>query len=655
MRFRLDLPDAEVLTTPDQVEELAEDLMGHQGVVAYDTETSGLEWDRVCYTIQFAYRSHTFGPRRIVVPTYKPEQLLAFKILKPWFERRYRQKVAHNEAYDRPTLRRHGVKVEGLYADTMKMHHLYEDWEEHGLKTLAWRFLRLNLKSFKDVFGKNMTRTLVAEVFEDPNRRAQAVEYASLDPWATLELYEYLYPRLEEEPWSPPDSIREIVPPPANGEFYTMWEQHALLDVVGIEDLCRMTERGVPIDLEVLESKGLPMREEAARITHSVAKDYHMAINLASAPQVSQLLFQVLNHRPVEKTATGYSTNEKTLKVLRERGCPVSQRILDFRRVSKLNSTYVVGLADATAKDGRIHSTLTAMATTHRLRSANPNMQNLPNAEGDVFLIREAIVAPPGFRLFCGDYSGLEMRIMAGLAQEPSMLRIFRDGLDVHVMTCAEMYDVPYEDIILAVKKYKAKKELTKGEHQLVELRSAAKITGFGIMYGRGPKGLAEQLMDVLKRFVSKEEGEDLIARFYNVRPMVKKFLDEKIRLAYETGVVETILGRKRRVVGLFSHSRSERNEAERQVMNLPIQGSAADLLLVAMREIETDPFLNETGASTILQVHDELLALLHEGVAQECGQRMADIMEFPKGWPGLPGVDLKVEWNLGSNWVEAK
>jgi len=650
MKYRLDLPPPEVLTTKEEVQALYESLMAYDEVVAYDTETSGLEWDATVYMIQFAYRpsSHPLG-RRVLVPTYSPAYFVFYDILRPWFEDPEKPKFAQNAPYDYRLMANHGIEVRGLRGDTMKMHHLFDEEGDHGLKTIAKKMCGLNLKGFKEVFGKKMTRKLVVEVFEDPERQQAATDYATLDPWATLEVGEMIQERLATIPWEgAPESLAAIGVP----KKPTRWDQHVHLDVPFIQVLQNIERRGVPFDAARLSQLAEPMVKDARDITRELCSEYNVSVNLSSPKQVSEFLFGTLGLKPKRKTSTGWSVDQKTMEALLREGHEVARQILDYRKIIKIKGTYVEGLLKHIAHDGRIHTSLRATTVTNRLRSSQPNLLNLPNADRDVYKIREAVVAPPGYIIVCVDYSGLEMRLAAAMFGDDGLIQAISDGMDLHSMTAAMMYGLDYEEIIAA----KKASDPTKAQKALKNYRSSAKTTGFGINYGIGPQGLAIQLTGILGRIVSTEEAKDAIEMYLEARPGIREGINYYKKMLWETGTVSTILGRTRTPHGTYHSSYADRSSAERQAINFPIQGTAADLIQLAMMEAEYDSTLADLGAEMILQIHDELLFLAPEENGDSTMARVKEIMENPRGWPGLPyDVPVEAEGGTSYTWADAK
>jgi DNA polymerase-1 len=651
MRFRLDVPPPETLDTEELVAALLDDLYNHTDVVAYDTETSGLEWKAEVYTIQLAYHSAKYGDRRVFIPVYKAEHRLTFlPMLKPWFENPRYLKIAQNAQFDRRIMANHNIEVHGLYADTLKLHHTYNEEGEHGLKSMAYKLKGLHLIDFKDIFGKSPSAAATIDVFEtnSPELRMRALEYATLDAWATLEVYEWLRKQMKEERWNCPDSLQAIGVP----KNPSWWDQHLCFDVPFIEVLQKMEWRGVPFNKQVLLELEKPMIADAAKLAKEINDEYGTNVNFNSPTQVSEFLFGQLKLAPLKKTTKGWSVDEETMNELLGQGHDIARRILAFRKLEKNRGTFVSGMIKHIQRDGRIHSSLQATTVTNRIRGREPNLLNLPNVEKDEYHIRKAIEAPPGYVIVCVDESNLEMRLAACMYGDEGMVQAIAEGKDIHAMTAALMYGLNYDDVIKA----KKSKEKTAQQHDLVLKRGAAKVTGFGINYGITAAGLSVQLSEVLKRVVTVEEAKDLIALYLETRPGIARGIKFYHNQLYSEGCVYTRLGRRRTPSRAFHASRSDREAAKRQATNFPIQGTAADLLQLAMLEVEEDKELKHLGAEMILQIHDELLVLTPEENAEPTYKRVKAIMENPKGWPGLPyGMQLVADGGWAKNWFEAK
>jgi DNA polymerase I len=648
-RFRLDLPEPEIVDTPEGVQALVDDMMSSPGPVAYDTETSGLEWAVVCYLIALAYRSPVHGSRRLVVPVIHPQQYQFFDLLQPWFESTNCSKIAHNAPYDYRVMKRHQIQVNNVIADTMKMHHLIDEEERHDLKTLAKNILHLNLLAFTKVFdikpgGK--VRDKVKEVFDDPERRPRAVEYATLDAWATLELYEYFREILEDEEWNTPE---EYLPDPP----HNYWDLHQVFDMPLNTVLQKYAQRGVLVDVGYLESQDAPMKRRLVEITQRICESTNSPVNPGSDAQIRKLLFEDLGLKGTIRTAKGaYSVKREVLEDIQADGHQVATDILIYRDLKKLHSTYIVGLQKAVQADSRVHGSLLHTTVSGRLRMSSPNLQNIPARSEEGKRIRRAFIAPENHVLLCRDYSGLEMRIAAALFGDEGMIEDIFAGRDLHALTASMMYNLDYEEII------EAKKADNPTQHQnyLVNCRTAAKRTGFGINYGVGPAKLASQISQETGIATTRTEGEQLIELYFQVRPGIQEGIERYKREVFQNGFITTILGRKRRPGGIYDSNWSSRLRAERQSINTPIQGTAADLITLAMIQIEEDEELRRMGVRTVLQVHDELAAECPEKYAEEADARYGQIMDNPIGWPGLPfDVPIESDGGWAREWANAK
>ncbi|MBX5476198.1 MAG: DNA polymerase I [Clostridia bacterium] len=387
--------------------------------------------------------------------------------------------------------------------------------------------------------------------------------------------------------------------------------------------LARVEAAGICVDRAALEELG---RTFAARIAELEQEIYDLAggpFNINSTQQLGVILFERLGLAPLRKTKTGYSTDAETLEALSAEH-PLPARVLEYRGLVKLRGTYVEGLAEQIdPATGRIHTTLAqTVAATGRLSSVDPNLQNIPVREEMGRQLRKAFVAPPGHLLLAVDYSQIELRLLAHFSQDEGMMAAFRDAADIHRQTAAEVFGVPLEAVT-------------------PEMRSAAKAVNFGIVYGISDFGLSRNLG------ISREAAHEFIARYFERYPGVKRYLDETVRQAREAGYVRTLFGRIRHLPDIHSRNFARRQYAERTAMNTPLQGTAADLIKVAM--LRADRALREQGlrARMVLQVHDELIF----EVPEEELQAVRDLAIDALSGAARLRVPLVAEAKCGPNW----
>lgn len=393
------------------------------------------------------------------------------------------------------------------------------------------------------------------------------------------------------------------------------------IDLPLVEVLSHIESHGVLIDLDELKTQSSELRLEL----HDCEKEIHSLageiFNIASPKQLAQILFGKLKLNPVRKTKTGYSTDSDVLEKLASEH-PIAELIINYRELAKLQSTYLDALPHlVNPKTGRVHTHLNQTATsTGRLSSQNPNLQNIPIRTERGRRVRRAFVAPKGGRLISADYSQIELRILAHIAQDSGLISAFENDLDIHAATASEIFSVPLKDVT-------------------EDLRRAAKAVNFGIAYGQGVFGLSESLS------ISREEAADIIGRYFNRFSGVKEYMDHTVKQAYDRGYVETLFGRRRYVDELKSKNGNIKKFGERAAINAPIQGTAADIVKMAMIQMH-----QEVSIPMVLQVHDELLFECPEDKVEKSMPRIKKVMEHVHKLK----VPLKVNCHSGKNWDDA-
>lgn len=560
------------------------------------------------------------------------------------------------------------ISKAGEWRDTSHMSWLWNEnrMGRHGLKECTSDFIGRRTPEFTEVFGKipvpkkgEVKKTpgdLIRVAMADPVRRFAASDYASLDAYNSTCLRAIFDEKLEREllpagsPWG--NNLREY--------FYRF-------EVPFTKVLWKMERRGIVVDKGYLESLDLPMRREMEEIEKAFAKAAGKVINLNSPIQLREFFYGTLKKAVTRMTDGGTtgnkqpSTDSDTLDEWAGQGCEHSQLLLRHRAISKIHGTYVKGLQEWIDQRLRIHSTLNQHgAVTGRLSSRDPNLQNIPRASEDRFKIREAFTHGPHKKLVVADYEQLEMRVMAHFSRDQKMIQAIIDGTDLHCLTVAEMYGIPYDDVKAAKKaesQYKEGKRgpLTDREEELLIYRQAAKATGFGIIYGIGGPGLAAQLTKATKKLVTPEEGTRLIDKWLNVFPGVRRYMEESKRAIRTEGCVRTVTDRPRRFGDVRSMSRSDQAQSERQAGNARIQGTAADMAKMAMLIAEYDPVLHSLGAELLLQVHDELIWECpdDDAVVEQVKKRVQEIMSRPLGFD--LAVPTPASAGAGHTWADAK
>ena len=515
-------------------------------------------------------------------------------------------KVAQNLKYDYLVMRRHGITVQG-YDDTMLMSYALDAGvTTHGMDTLCERWLGHKAITYKEVAGSGKG----AQTF-DMVDIARATAYAAEDADVTLRLWHVLKPRLSAE------------------RMTTVYER---LERPLVPVLARMEERGITIDRQVLSRLSGELAQGAAGFEEEIYELAGERFNIGSPKQLGDILFGKMGLPGASKTKTGqWSTSAQVLEDLAAQGIPLPRKIVDWRQLTKLKSTYTDALPGFVHPDTkRVHTSYAlAATTTGRLSSSDPNLQNIPVRTAEGRKIRTAFVSTPGNKLVSADYSQIELRVLAHVAEIPQLKQAFADGIDIHAMTASEMFGVPVEGMP-------------------AEIRRRAKAINFGIIYGISAFGLANQLS------IERSEAGDYIKKYFERFPGIKDYMDSTKAFAREHGYVETIFGRRAHYPEIRSSNPSVRAFNERAAINAPIQGSAADIIRRAM--VKMEPALADAGLSArmLLQVHDELIFEVEDGEVDRTIPVIVDVMENAS-MPALSmKVPLKVDACAATNWDEA-
>lgn len=597
----------------------SQDAAGRQKLIAkllslpsfcFDLETSSLDpRDTEIVGIALSWKAHEGW--FVHFPREKAAAKAVLEEFREVFTRAGVEKVGHNLKFDLSVLLAHGIEVAGPFFDTMLAHSLIDPDQRHGMDFLSEMYLRYTPIPITALIGteKNdlFSQATMADVAAQDARRV--ADYAAEDADVTWQLAEKMRP--EMAPTGQTRVFEEIESP--------------LLPV-----LTRMENFGVKIDVQALREYGLELEKKAAELQNSIQTYAGGPFNLNSPKQLGEILFERLKllEKP-KKTATGqYQTNEQVLQSLLGLH-PIIQNILDYREVTKLKNTYVDALPSAVNRvTGRVHTTFhQLMAATGRMASTNPNLQNIPIRSDLGREIRKAFVpGEPGWVLLSADYSQIELRVMAAISGDTAMKEAFASGLDIHQATAARVYGVELD-------------------HVLPEMRRTAKMVNFGIIYGISAFGLSQRLG------IPRGEAAQIIESYFKQFPGIKRFMDQIIVDAKRDGHVTTLTGRRRAIRDITSANATTRGAAERVAMNTPIQGTAADMIKLAM--VHTDTALKKAGLQTrmLLQVHDELLFEVPES---EVAQARAIILKAMEEALPLEGVPVVVEAGTGTNWLQA-
>ena len=593
--------DYKLVETEADIKALVE-LLSKQKQFVFDTETTNIDvYLAELVGVSFAIKAHEAW--YLPMPANQEECQQKLELLRPLFEDENILKIGQNLKYDISMLAQYGIAVKGRMFDTMLAHYLLEPEQRHNMDYLAEVYLNYITIPIEDLIGKGRMKKTMREV-----PVSLVKEYAAEDADITLQLYEKLMPLLKE-----------------NGVEKLFYE----IEMPLVPVLSRMEANGVKIDTENLQQ----ISEEFGREIHKIEEEiYELAgtpFNIASPKQLGEILFEKLKiDEKAKKTKTGqYATGEEVLQKLLHKHL-IIQKILDYRSLTKLKSTYLDALpALVNPKDGLIHTSYNqAVTATGRLSSNNPNLQNIPVRTEKGREIRRAFVPrSEAYTLLAADYSQIELRIIAHLSQDPAMVSDFNLGHDIHAATAAKVFHVPMDQV-------------TK------EQRSRAKAVNFGIIYGMSAFGLAERME------LSRSEAADIIKKYFEEYAGIKEYMNRSIALARERGYAETILGRRRYLRDINGSNSVVRGFAERNAINAPIQGSSADMIKIAMIGIHEEMQRLKMQSKMILQVHDELVFDAHLGELNE----LKSIVEN-KMVNALPlSVPVVVEINTGSNWLEA-
>jgi DNA polymerase-1 len=570
--------------------------------ICFDSETTSINpLDSELVALAFSWEKGTGF--LIHFPESREEANRILALLKPLFENPLITKIGQNIKFDIQVLAGYGIRVEGPLFDTMIAHYLLEPDMRHNMNLLAETYLHYSPVHIESLIGEKGNA--------QKNMRAVPVdlvkEYAVEDADVTYQLKQLFEPRLKEENLT--DLARTIEMP--------------LIRV-----LADMERNGIRLNQDDLRAISGELRDEIIGLEKEIYELAGTEFNISSPKQLGDILFLKLkldDKARVTKTKQ-FVTNEEILQRLTNRH-PIVSKVLEYRGLKKLLSTYLEPLPQMVDKrTGRIHTSFRqAVAATGRLSSDNPNLQNIPIKDERGREIRKAFVPEEGNIFFSADYSQIELRLMAHLSQDRNMINDFLSENDIHAATASKIFGVPIEDVTR-------------------EMRSRAKTANFGIIYGISSFGLSERLT------IGRKEARDLIDGYFNSYPGVKKYMDESIRVAREKGYVTTMFGRRRYVRDILSRNQVVRGNAERNAINAPLQGSAADIIKIAMVRIYEKMQSENWASKMILQVHDELI---FEVVTPEL-EKLKEMVIYEMTHAAKLDVPLKVDWGTGKNWMEA-
>ena len=602
--------DYETITTWERLDAWLAKLMEAE-LVAVDTETDSLDGMRARIVgISFATEpgraayvplAHSYGDA--------PEQLPLDEVLarlRPWLENPARPKLGQNIKYDLHVFANHGITVQGYVHDTMLQSYVLEAHKSHGLESLAERHLGRKGLSYEELCGKGVNQISFAQV--DVER---ATTYSGEDSEMTLHVHQVLWPQVQADG----DDQRGL-------RF--VYEQIEMPTSVVLE---RMEINGVLIDAALLARQSHELAERMVALEQLAYSIAGQPVNMGSPKQIGDILFTKLGLPVKKKTASGApSTDEEVLAELAA-DYPLPARILEHRSLAKLKGTYTDKLPlMVNPATGRVHTNYAqAVAVTGRLSSNDPNLQTIPIRTSEGRRVREAFIAPPGHVLMSADYSQIELRIMAHISEDPALLRAFELGIDVHKATASEVFGTPVAEVSSEQRRY-------------------AKVINFGLIYGMGAFGLATNLG------IEQKAAKDFIDRYFARFAGVKRYMDETRISARARGYVETVFGRRLWLPEINSGNGPRKASAERQAINAPMQGTAADLIKLAMIAVQRALDDGHRATRMVMQVHDELVLEVPES---ELGWAREAIPRLMAGVVRLK-VPLLAEVGVGVNWDQA-
>ena len=593
--------DYQLIDTEEKRSELLQKLLTKE-ILSLDTETTGTDpitAELVGMSFSYAENQAYYVP----VPANREEAIKIVNAFRPVFENEKSIKVGQNIKYDLLMLQNYGVELKGKLFDTMVAHYVLQPELRHGMDYLAEIYLKYDTIKIEELIGskgKNQgnMRDLAPE---------QVYKYACEDADVTLKLKNILEDELRKNG--------------AEDLFYN-------IEMPLVPVLAYMERNGVRLDTGALQQSSEHFTKKMNEIEQEIYALAGVEFNISSPKQVGEILFEKLKIiEKAKKTKSGqYSTSEEVLESLRGKH-PVIEKILDYRGLKKLLSTYIDALPLLiNPKTGKIHTSFNQTITaTGRLSSSNPNLQNIPIRDENGKEIRKAFIPEDGCLFFSADYSQIELRIMAHLSEDKNMIDAFLSGYDIHAATAAKVYKIDINDVTR-------------------EQRSKAKTANFGIIYGISVFGLAERMG------VDRKEAKELIDGYFETYPDVKRYMDKSIEVARENGYVETIFHRKRFLPDINSRNAIVRGYAERNAINAPIQGSAADIIKVAMIRIYERFKRENIKSKMILQVHDELNFSVYPEEKEMVGRIVIEEMENAYKMH----VPLKADCGWGTNWLEA-
>jgi DNA polymerase-1 len=575
---------------------------------AVDTETTSLDYMRAeVVGVSFAVEE---GDAAYVPVAHDypgaPEQLgrdTVLAALKPLLEDPQRAKVGQNLKYDASVLANHDITLRGIRFDTMLESYVLDSTgTRHDMDSLALKYLGQKTVHFEDIAGKGAKQLTFNQIPLE-----QAGPYAAEDADITLRLHNALWPRLQEE-----------------ASLVSVFDE---IELPLVPVLSRIERQGALLSRELLARQSGELEQRLQELEAQAHDLAGQPFNLGSPKQIGEILFEKLSLPVIKKTPKGAPSTAEEVLVELALDYPLPKLLLEHRSLSKLKSTYTDKLPEMINPDtGRVHTSYhQAVTATGRLSSSDPNLQNIPIRTEEGRRIRQAFIAPEGYRIVAADYSQIELRIMAHLSGDDGLLAAFKQGLDVHRATAAEVFDVGLDEV--------------SGDQ-----RRKAKAINFGLIYGMSAFGLARQL------HLGRNEAQEYIDRYFQRYPGVQDYMDRTRALAHEQGYVETLFGRRLYLPEINARNKMRQQAAERTAINAPMQGTAADIIKKAMLAVDSWLQDDAVDAHMIMQVHDELVLEVANDQVDAVSERLCSLMSASASLD----VPLLVEAGVGDNWDEA-
>lgn len=597
-----DLPHLYQSVSDDFALSLFVEKLIQQPKVAFDTETTSLDPLAASLVgISFCWEDHK--AYYVPIPENREEAHKVLEKLKPFFSDPSIEKIGQNLKYDLKVLQQYQIKVKAPLFDTMLAHYLINPDMRHNMEVLSETYLNYTPIPIEDLIGKGKQQISMREVPLE-----KQTEYAAEDADITYQLAAHFKPEL------------------GSADMSTLYKD---IEIPLLSVLADMELEGIRLDVDFLHSLTGDLTQDIAHLEKKIYEIAEVEFNISSPKQLGEILFEKLKliDKP-KKTKTGqYSTAEDVLSYL-AKDHEIVQAVLDYRGLSKLKSTYVDALPEQiNPKTGRVHTEyLQTVAATGRLSSNNPNLQNIPIRTERGRQVRKAFIPrDENYLLLAADYSQIELRIIAALSEEDTLIEAFKNGEDIHASTASKVFGIPISEVTR-------------------EQRSNAKTVNFGIIYGVSAFGLSNQTD------LSRSEAKELIETYYETYPKLRMYMNNQVNFARDHGYVQTVLGRRRYLKDINSNNAIVRGAAERNAINAPIQGSAADIIKIAMISVHEKLEAGNYKTKMLLQVHDELVFDVYKEELEEVKVLIKNEMENAFKL----SVPLIVDMGIGSNWLEA-